>query len=613
MPVGEAAATAAATAIINAAAPSVMTRLGNRFSRSVDKLKVQFILTFREHLAASAFRARWVKTVASKDRPIDLETIYVPLILKNDQQEQFQDLTLDPTLVAGSRHIVSGTGGAGKTVLMKRLLLNALTNQKGLIPLFIELRNLGFDKKATLQQLVFENLAEDGGNETQSLFEAGLEEGLFVLFLDGFDEINPAYTDRAMKSLSVFGRKYRNCSVILSTRPGTGVHSLTDYSVYHLQPLTKDQAIALVEKTKFETISKSKFLTALKGGLYEKHQSMMSIPILIVMMLLTFRSYGEIPDRMTVFYSQAFDTLYSIHDAEGKESYKRIHDSGLPPDIFRHVLNCFCYLSLCNYDIEFSKEELENYVGKAIAIARAECAPTDYISDLVKNVCILQPDGLSYLFVHRSFQEFFAATFASRYSGKKPFTVYDQIIRISGPDLHRMLLEIDRAKLFRQWLHPKLDSYADKLRKVANKTPREKWDFFMSKLLVMSADLSVMIGPGRKNELMDGQTLSTILGFELTPVDVIRRLEFKGATKKNIVAKISSLPRRKIQHPTREDAFIELDNQIVDMSSDATQAIATSNFASLFDGHVREVEKKLKEVKATVESDVLVEDLIFDD
>ncbi|RJY08891.1 NACHT domain-containing protein [Aurantiacibacter aquimixticola] len=612
MALGEAAAAAAAVKVVDAAAPRLLTRVGRRVSKSVERTKVLLTKTFQNHLEASNFRARWVKTIVSKDKPVDLENIYVGLLLENEVDGLIADSDIDPTENPGSRVIVSGTGGAGKTVLMKKLLLDGFENRQGLIPLFVELRNLSFDGEIPLAKLIFENLADEGGPEGYSLFETALEEGLFPIFLDGFDEINPNLIDGATKQISKFSRKYKKCSIIISTRPGTGIHSLTDYSVYHLQPLSKEQALELIEKTRFEAVSKSKFLTALKDGLYEKHQSMMSIPILVVMMLLTFRSYGEIPSRMTVFYSQAFDTLYSIHDAEGKESYKRVHDSGLPPDQFRLVLNAFCYSSLCEYEIEFNRESLELFVSKGIRIARAECSTKEYISDLIKNVCVLQPDGLSYLFVHRSFQEYFAATFVSRYSGKKPFAAYDQLIRMTGPDLHQMLVEIDRPKLYRQWLLPKLEKYYETLDAMKSKSAIEKFNLFAASLVVRTSDYAIPYGMARTDFTIEGLTLAHMTDTTISPATLIQGVKFSDQDLKKIQGIAKKTPPRSISKGDGTGAVVQIARHYIQLSKNEVSMIGRSNFDGLFRAYLSAVEDQLSKIREIVAKDVIVEDLIFD-
>lgn len=248
----------------------------------------------------------------------------------------------------------------------------------------------------------------------------------------------------------------------------------------------------------------------------------MSLPILLGMMLLAYRTYADIPDRMTVFYSQAFETLYSIHDAENKELFKRKHHAGLAPDVFKSVLQAFCYLSLSNHDIEFSEDTLGSYTRRALKISGVDVSYDKFKNDLIHNVCIIQPDGLSYVFVHRSFQEYFAALFAINYSGEKKFEVFDQIVNVSGSAVAQMMMEIDPIKSKRLWLLPKMTNFSKYLSTVMRRKLVNRISAFCHIIWDNSEDpdmgrLSYTLGPEGDNnyrlvELMNDLT-SENLGF----------------------------------------------------------------------------------------------------
>lgn len=472
MTIGEAAATAAAVSLISKATPAIAEKIANITGQKIVEFRAKFFKNFERHLSNSLQKSRYVKTVVSKDKPVLLEKIYVPLTLTSDG-DTFEDRTVDPTRRQGARFIISGTGGAGKTILMKHLLNVACDNTNFVIPLFFELRSLKLDIFSSLEEALHFELIRDGGEESRALFDACLAEGALAVFLDGFDEIHPDRVEGTLREVEQFSRKFTKASIILSTRPSTGLQELTDFDVYHVNPLSKTQAIAVVDKTKFDEASKSKFLDALAGGMYEKHQTMMSIPILVVMMLLTFRSYGDIPDRMTVFYGQAFDTLASIHDNEGKNQFKRVYRSGLAPDQFKQVLESFCYRSLAQHEIEFTQDSLENYFRESLKYEKYDPSPAAFQADLVQNVCILQPDGISFVFVHRSFQEYFAARFALRYSGSRQFDVIDRVVQGRGGGVPKMLDEMNRPKFYREWLLPMLARQLEQMDEIIKLATRE--------------------------------------------------------------------------------------------------------------------------------------------
>lgn len=473
MAIGEAAATAVALNVVNRISNAMLDRVALTLGQKAIDLRARFLKNFQTHLGKSLQKSKVVKTVVSKDKPVNLETIYVPLMLDHDDEKALEGDGLDPTVAQGRRIIVSGTGGAGKTILMKHLLNVAVANRNGIVPLFFDLRSLKSDTFEDILHAVHFELVREGGDESIELLEACLIEGVVAIFLDGFDEVHPDRMAQTLKAIEIFGRRFTLTSMIISTRPGTGLQNLVDFEVYHLRPLTKSQAIEVVNKTKFDLVSKTNFVRALEGGLYEKHETMMSIPILVVMMLLTYRSYGDIPDRMTVFYGQAFDTLFAIHDNESKTQYKRVYLSGLAPDQFKQVLESFCYRSLAQHELEFTQDALERYVSESIKFEKVNTTSENFRSDLVKNVCLLQPDGVNYVFVHRSFQEYFAARFALRYSGSNQFKVIDKIVQGRGGGVARMMDEMNKPKFYREWLLPTLVNFRSELRSLKSLPPWE--------------------------------------------------------------------------------------------------------------------------------------------
>jgi hypothetical protein len=59
-------------------------------------------------------------------------------------------------------------------------------------------------------------------------------------------------------------------------------------------------------------------------------------------MLLTFDSYAQIPDKLYIFYSNAFETMFFKHDAT-KSGFKRQLKSDLSFDDFKNVFSIFCF------------------------------------------------------------------------------------------------------------------------------------------------------------------------------------------------------------------------------------------------------------------------------
>lgn len=523
------AAETVALQVIDRASPKILSNLAGIFSEEIRKIQVQFTKTFQNHLTQTFERSECIKTIISKDKPVPLEKIYVNLTLYCNDDRGLPDVSADPTQRNGCRFVLSGTGGAGKTVLLKHLLNISKQNSLGFVPIFVELRNIDFDSGEDMATCIFDEITKSGTKESYSLFQAALNEGLFALYLDGFDEIHPDQSTKALRFMRNFSDKYRSVSILISTRPQTGAATLQGYTVFHLEPLDKNQAIDLIERTDFDQNTKVKFLDRLNEELYDKHPTLMSLPILLAMMLYCFRTYADIPDRMTVFYGQSFETLYSIHDSENKELYKRTHHAGLAPDVFKTVLQAFSYLSLSNHDIEFTEFSLADYIKRSLSISNINVDYLKYKNDLIHNVCIIQPDGLSYVFAHRSFQEYFAAQFALNYSGRNRFLFFDRIISVAGSGVGRMMLEIDDIKTKRYWLVPKLEQIISALNKHSKEPLYKRFRLFYDRIYIEEGGDNHPVFSWETNSLsvvnyMVIQKLGEILGLHLGYMSIAANL-----------------------------------------------------------------------------------------
>lgn len=300
-----------------------------------EKFKIDSDIAFNQYLNKSFDKYSKIKTILYRTEPKYIYNFFeFPKIVKENERIDSKDV--NNLLNISHFLIVQGTGGIGKSTFMKHLFINEL-EKNDLIPIFIELKDLN-DRQNDyeISDFVFEKLYNIGYDFNRDYLEYALKSGCFLFLLDGYDEISTNKKNVFLKKLTAFCDRYTENYFVVSSRPYTEFVEFERFTVLRLCKLTKRQAISLVSKLEFDVDIKNNFMIALDDKLYNKHQSFASNPLLLNIMLLTYDNYAEIPEKLHLFYANAFETLYSKHDAT-KGGYKRELKSKLSYDSFKKV------------------------------------------------------------------------------------------------------------------------------------------------------------------------------------------------------------------------------------------------------------------------------------
>ncbi|CDD60837.1 putative uncharacterized protein [Clostridium sp. CAG:505] len=374
--------------------------------------------------------------------------------------------------------IIQGTGGIGKSTFLKHLFINEI-DKEDLIPVFIELKDLNAinNDDYDISDFVFQRLYDLGSTLKKEYMEYALRSGCFLFLLDGYDEIFTDKKDVFFRKLDSFCDRYSENYFIISSRPYSEFVEFQRFSVLKLASLNKNQALELVKKVDFDQEIKQRFLTALDERLYDNHTSFASNPLLLSIMLLTFDNYAEIPEKLHLFYANAFETLYSKHDAT-KAGYRRELRCSLSFDYFKKAFACFCFLTYYQGKFELTYDEI-NTVLKKISPHIPPFEPADFLFDLINSVCVLYKDGLTYKFTHRSFQEYFTAVFLKELPDKnmkKMGTELAQkdLFRLSHDSVFSMLYDMVEQRFEQNILLPLIIKFEDTCVNL------EKYDFYFN-------------------------------------------------------------------------------------------------------------------------------------
>ncbi|MDG4977473.1 NACHT domain-containing protein [Lactococcus lactis] len=370
------------------------------------------------YINISSERIKKVKTLFYDSVPKNIYDFYQPLKLTKDSFNFEKDNEIIDTssvsylLENYGNLLIVGHGGSGKTFLIKYLFLNSISEYYK-IPVYLELRNYN-EYNGTFIDYLHDSLKNSGFEMEKEFFLETLKSNQFIFFFDAFDEVYPEKQKKLSIEIKNFCNRYFRNKFILSCRFSEGFNDWSVVSEYRMVGLTKEDAISLVSKIDIEEKWKREFINDLKDGLYKKYKSFASSPLLLNIMLLTYGATSTLPDKLDKFYEKAFEALYYSHDLS-KNRFRRKLESNLTYEQIKKIFSRICFKTYQRSQYTFTFDELISVIEyekkKEDSKNIQEVDSQKLLNDLEINLCMFVKEGLNYNFVHRSFQEYFAAIF----------------------------------------------------------------------------------------------------------------------------------------------------------------------------------------------------------
>lgn len=409
------------TMLNSAANEAAKKTISSVYDFLVKKYELLDILKFKDHYLEYCEKNLNIKTLVSQDKCFHIDEIFVPIDLMASGTQTRQEVNNFTALDNDRAILIKGLAGQGKSTLLRKLLSNN-AKRFSRLPVFYELKNYN---GGTLELAISKSLSHFGVKISEYALKKLLSDSNVKIYLDAFDEVKPEFRNELIDEIKRFINSF-NCHVICTSRPDTEIDTLSEFRTFSVCELTEEQIFGIIKMTASDQEKCDELCGALKRSpLHAKNDSILKSPILVVLFCLSYNLGENIPSTLSQFYSNIFDTVFYRHDnIKGKVYRERYWNDNRR--IYRELFDCLCFVSLRDGLNGFNYEKLVHLVSTSLSYLNKENAIAEkIIKELLSITNLITEDGFNeYRFIHKSIQEFFAASFIISLPHNKKFSFY---------------------------------------------------------------------------------------------------------------------------------------------------------------------------------------------
>jgi predicted NACHT family NTPase len=409
----------------------------------------ELVQSVRSNLYSSIIERCGFMRVLDMSQPIGLDDIYTSVnilgkitgrrrldtaeLMERANSEGFERFSLSdirekrvPGLKAVNRYaklMILGKPGAGKTTFLKHLAIQCIEGKfkPELVPLFITLKAFAEAPSQSsllnyLTQFLASYCAELNGHSTA--VEQLLNQGRFLVLLDGLDEVRETDNHRVLQQIQDFTDRFHENSFIITCRIAAKEYTFQQFTEVEVADFDTQQIKTFATKwfqAKQDFKKAETFMKKLKQdkGIGELATS----PILLTLLCLTFGESGTFPANRSELYKEGLDVLLKKWDVnrniERDQAYKKLSLKRKEDLLSQIAMNTF---ELGNYF--FKQKEIEREISTYICNlpeANTEEAALQLDSEAVlksieaqHGLLVERARGI-YSFSHLTFHEYFTA------------------------------------------------------------------------------------------------------------------------------------------------------------------------------------------------------------
>ncbi|MEM8639703.1 MAG: NACHT domain-containing protein [Cyanobacteria bacterium P01_G01_bin.54] len=423
----------------------------DRFGKGINEQTRQLIFQASEQYTQNFSERHGTLKVLGMREPIELEAVYTTVqVLQDDGAQPFDSLAdQEATFRQGGRQgsrrrfvpsdmptqtglaiaqeqpylLVLGGPGSGKSTLLKRVGLEALQGKKGqfdhgCIPVFIELKRLSASD-LSLEAFIGREFEISGFPESDNFTQKALEQGKFLLLLDGLDEVPSDNIHPIMEEIQDFVDRYAQNRYMVSCRIGairSSFPRFIDVAIADFDNAQIEQFISnwFSSDTDQEVGTAERCWAALQKPKNAAAKELAHTPLLLTFLCRVFDRSQKFPSNRSVLYRKALRILLEEWASEKRIQLDEIYH-GLHTEAEEILLSEIAYQGFRANHFFFSKRELVDPI-KTFLTDNLN-APQGLDGESILNAIVVQQGIIVqraedvYSFSHLSLQEYLTAQY----------------------------------------------------------------------------------------------------------------------------------------------------------------------------------------------------------
>lgn len=399
-------------------------------------------------------QVRKVKTIWQIDKAVDLIDFYCDShVILNDKRCNVSKLS---DFKSKDNILIQGIAGQGKSILL-RFLCSVELGRGEYIPIFLELRRVS--QSETLKERIFIAFESLKLSIDDEIFTALAASGKIVLLLDAFDEVPDDLKSRVLTEIEDLVATKPNIRVIVTSRPHQDIRFSNYFNVVLLDNLKGDEYQNVIKKL----ASGQAWAVSLIDHIENQARHIIDLlctPLMVALLVLSYKSYKQLPAKLSDFYDSLFQTLLQRHDGT-KPGFTRKRSCELDDAQYRQAFEALCIFAKKIGQQSFTSESIYSLSQQALQQCALKASPSSFIDDIVTITCLLLRDGEEHRFIHKTVQEYYTASYIRKKPEPWAVDFYSRVIDnyISWQQELEFLSEIDLYRYNKYYVLPGILDY----------------------------------------------------------------------------------------------------------------------------------------------------------